>query len=733
MKKVAFYLVIIVVPILFLLSIEGILRLFKYGADLSLFEKSKEFNGYYSINPNVGKRFFSYNNPTSPTNDIFLINKPANSFRVFVLGSSTTAGFPYEKNICFSRILYYKLKEALPEKNIEIVNVAMAAINSYAIADFIDEIIEQKPDAILIYAGHNEYYGTLGVASSDNGGSFRFVKKTHLALVHLRTYQLIQNLIVGINKKLKKKNVDITATLMERAAKDKTILLNSKQYYKGIEQYRKNMSEVLSKIKKNNIPVIISELVSNVKDLSPFQSIETNDLPKASDVYAQAKEELEKGNIEKAKDLFYYAKDLDVIKFRAPEDINKAILELAMEYNVPVLKLKSQFEKYSKYNIIGSELITEHLHPNIKGYYVMADAFFRSIVDNKILSISVIDTSQNIFNISYKKYIAYTQIDSLFGEITIKALKSGWPFKNDGSSNKFIYTYKPASFVDSLALLPVKYDNVTISLSHTEMAKYYISKGDIEKAFYEYLSLTHIYPYYEKYYLEAYDYASKLRNDSLVKLLFLPMPNLDSSFFALLKLSRIYQKEGNYNKAIKYYNKAIKSAKQGDNVIIAWEGLFQIYYSQGKKREALDAASHIKEIDPSYKPTTVMKEDVLVIVDNKVKPMLDNALKLARNGKINEALEILNESLKIQETAFAYQMIGSIMYQKKDTSVLYYLEKAYQLNPMDENTINNIVIVCLMQKKFAKAKEYLEKYKKIANKNNYEILLKSYNQALAKK
>ena len=41
----------------------------------------------------------------------------------------------------------------------------MAAVNSYVLLDFVDEILDVDPDAVLIYAGHNEYLGVFGVAS----------------------------------------------------------------------------------------------------------------------------------------------------------------------------------------------------------------------------------------------------------------------------------------------------------------------------------------------------------------------------------------------------------------------------------------------------------------------------------------------------------------------------------------------------------------------------------------
>ena len=58
----------------------------------------------------------------------------------------------------------------------------MAAINSYTLLDFMDEILEQSPDALLIYTGHNEYYGALGVGSEQSLGNSRWLIHTYLKL-----------------------------------------------------------------------------------------------------------------------------------------------------------------------------------------------------------------------------------------------------------------------------------------------------------------------------------------------------------------------------------------------------------------------------------------------------------------------------------------------------------------------------------------------------------------------
>jgi len=58
-----------------------------------------------------------------------------------------------------------------PEMNIEIINLCLTAVNSYTISDFAKQVSKYEPDAVLIYAGHNEYYGALGIGSTSRLGS----------------------------------------------------------------------------------------------------------------------------------------------------------------------------------------------------------------------------------------------------------------------------------------------------------------------------------------------------------------------------------------------------------------------------------------------------------------------------------------------------------------------------------------------------------------------------------
>ena len=171
-KAAAFLAITLALPFVLLGLLEAGLRVGGYGGDMSAFEVPAALRGAYKVpGENVGRRYFPQERfPPSPPGDAFLVNKPAHSLRIFVLGESSAAGFPYPPNGTFARVLRDALTDVLPHDTVEVVNMGMAATNSYTIVDLAGDVIDQKPDAVIIYGGHNEYYGALGAGSTESLG-----------------------------------------------------------------------------------------------------------------------------------------------------------------------------------------------------------------------------------------------------------------------------------------------------------------------------------------------------------------------------------------------------------------------------------------------------------------------------------------------------------------------------------------------------------------------------------
>ena len=126
-------------------------------------------------------------------------------------------------------------RDSYPDKHIEVINTAMTAINSYTFQDKINEILAEEPDALLIYGGQNEFYGALGIGSKEAFGQIRWIKILHLKLLEFKTYQLVRNMITGLQGLFSdREGIDTaeatTTTLMEVIAADKNIEYNSRLF-----------------------------------------------------------------------------------------------------------------------------------------------------------------------------------------------------------------------------------------------------------------------------------------------------------------------------------------------------------------------------------------------------------------------------------------------------------------------------------------------------------------------
>jgi tetratricopeptide (TPR) repeat protein len=507
-RKRVYWVIIVLVPFFLLGIVEVGLRIFHYGEVIPLFMSiPDESSKYYGINLNIAKRYFTkLSDIPTPRKDLFLKEKPNNGYRIFVLGESTAAGFPYGNNITFPRILNRRLSDAFPNKYIEVVNTALTAINTYTQLDLMDEILEQKPDAILIYTGHNEYYGALGVGSMESVGKYRWIVKASLALQKMRLFQLLRNTLAGLGLYMSgnisnESESDPSSTLMERIVKKKIIPFSSGDYSAGVYQFRENLAEIIRRAQGAGVKVLVSELVSNIHDIEPFESVEDRTYPSAKKVYADAREYEKQGKFDDAKKAYSEAKDLDALRFRAPEEFNTIIHSIAKVYHIPVIPMKAYFESHSRNGMIGAELMYEHVHPNLDGYFIMANAFFESMRENNFIDAQ---WDQNHIKTSdeYRAQWGKTTLDSVYASFMILRLKSRWPFNKAQPPALTLEYFNPVTKIDSLAasvLLGIR----TLEQEHIELAEYYEKRKDLKKAFDEYRALIYTVPFLDLFYEPA--------------------------------------------------------------------------------------------------------------------------------------------------------------------------------------------------------------------------------------
>jgi len=429
-RQFGFKIMAIILPFIILAMIEGILRLFNYGYDTHLFIPSVDNEDLLVMNSDISKKYFTIEkNATIGIHDEFYKEKKQETLRFFVLGASSSIGYPYGHNGAFPRMLKYRLQFDYPESTIEIINLSLTAINSYTLADFAKQVADQQPDGILVYAGHNEYYGTLGIASTSRLGGNPAVIHTMLMAKNLKLVQWLTSVISSFSKS-DQKLADPNLTLMQRMAAGKEVNYQSNMFYNGIKQFDQNMQSMLRIFQEKHIPVFMGTLVSSLGGQKPLG----NDSIANVEFQAGEKARLQ-GDVDNAYQHFLLAKERDNLRFRAPEAINEKIRGYASNFsNVRIVDVQSAFEAASPNKIIGRELILEHVHPNLEGYRLMADAFYHSL---KEILPPVKDTE--VRPVINSNDYPLTSFDTIYGDLSIRILKSLWPF-NEPISKTLVNT-----------------------------------------------------------------------------------------------------------------------------------------------------------------------------------------------------------------------------------------------------------------------------------------------------
>jgi tetratricopeptide (TPR) repeat protein len=602
-KNLFFGLLLILIPVIFFVVIESILRLVNFGFSTQLLMPVENDNRYLTPSKDLGRKYFPQEQ-ISPfvSPDFLLAEKPENSYRIFVFGGSTAAGYPYHFNARFSSILKNLLNKSYPNRFFEVVNFSMTAVNSYTVADLVNRCWEYKPDMLLIYSGHNEFYGALGVGSTESISNSHALIKTYLYLNDYKTFQFLAYIINQFTRLFREHPIEEyteRTTLMERMVKNKKIRYGSNLYQKSLRYFEKNIEEVIRESQSRGVKIVLSTITSNVRDQKPFADDISGKAPAGlwQSLIDKANQNFQQGNIDSAEYYyqkcleidsltasphfgsaqifeerknytksfhhFYVAKDFDALRFRASEDLNQVIIRLSDHYNLPLADTKTDFEQDSPHQTPGNNLFLEHLHPNTSGYYLMAITFYRTLVNYNLLPSDNLKIVPDEFD---SADFGVTTLDEEIGNLRVKVLTSGWPFKNKKIGGLKNIDLSGGTIIQNLA---VKYwkNEISWEEAHVQLAEYYEKNRMWTMAQKEFQALLlatpyNPSPYYRLVYVlsedEKYDKAISVMQDLL---------QFDNNILNYKIIAENYLKKKEPAKALIYLNYALKLDKKDSQIL----------------------------------------------------------------------------------------------------------------------------------------------------------------------
>jgi len=604
----------LLIPLVFFVLLEAGLRVGNYRGNTDLFIPLHETDDRYTItNPNFAARYFFYTTVIpNPPLEPFLTEKPENGYRVFVMGESSAAGYPYGFNGVPGRVVQDALRDILPDRHVEVITVATSAINSYTLYDQVDEILDHQPDAILIYTGHNEFYGALGAGSNESLGSFPAFVRFYLRVQRLKTFLLLRDQITGIAKWIATRTAPADqglSTLMQQVVRDQAITLDSPVYELGKIQFESNMNQILNKFEKAGVPVLLGSLVSNLKDHTPFESVQTDSLPGARDVFDQARQRYDEGDFDTARLAFEQARDLDALKFRATSDFNTIVRTLSDRDGVYYVPVEEHFETIAENGIIGFDLMLEHLHPNDTGYFELAWTFYEVLRD-KLSATGAPDLSAERDKNAYFEAMHLTQLDHFMVRHRLHVLTRSWPFVRE--PRRDIYRdYIFEGFIDSLAF-DVARNNKRWDEAKVELGDYYLMRGELDSMLAEYRGLMRDQPFNDSPFLiAAQQLLDRNRLDEAYPYL-LHAHEISPSAFTYKMLGAIYVDRRDFESGIVFLEESLKLAPSDAQALFNLSGA---YAQSGELEKALDLADELIAINPSFPGAQAWKSQLESILN----------------------------------------------------------------------------------------------------------------------
>lgn len=716
-RKILFKIITISIPVIFLFLVEALLRLSGAGENLDLFiqNPTEGYEDYMIVNPLIGEKYFQKLEYTSPPNDIFLKDKPDGTFRIFVMGSSTVVGFPYGYNLMFSRILHKRLEDLYPGKKIEMVNTAITAINSYTLWEFSREILKYEPDAILFYAGHNEFYGAFGIASNESIGRSLTLTRLHFRLMDLRIYQLLRKFITSFGRKRNSKDGDdVRGTLMKRIAGNKCIPFGSEEYDLSMDRYRQNVGDILEKMKSREIPVFMSELICNLKNTRPFSYVSTGKEDEAWAAYLEGAKFYNEGDFEEALLSLGKARDLDCVRFRASGEMNGIILELADKNEAFFIPMTDYFSSESPHGITGDNLLTEHVHPNIDGSFLMADAFYTAIVSSGILGNP--DSMHIHSSTYYRRNWGYTILDSLLAVHRVNNLKNYWPFVPfDAERPDYREVYHTSSFFDSVAFRVFRDPEQSLQEVRLKLAQAYEQKNRYYEAYREYEAILRTNPYLSINYRDAARMLINLQDLPLALEYFKRSMDYEPTFFSAYRMGEIFLIKSDYENSILSFEEAYGLTDDRNEKI---KCLGRIYIAAVFGNFSEKAESVKQQLQQSGALNMLVLPQKNYVYGNYIpymtRDLVNRALEYRKEDHLKEAADVLVNSLNIYDSHIARRYLGEIFFELGDiTNARKNLENVFDEFRFDPRFLDTMIRLNVESGQPGKAGDLLQELKMV--------------------
>jgi tetratricopeptide (TPR) repeat protein len=450
-KQILFSIVPVFLLALLLVIAEYALRAFVPSLDLPIVrEVSAEGLVWEQVDRGYLEKYFPAGAPMIPDLKSSLMRKEKGKdlFRVFCIGESSMFGTPYEFSATIPALIRKQLRHLCRDKTIEVINLGASAINTNVIADMAPALASFRPDAVLIYTGHNEFYGPDGVGAPWIEKRFPFLTPLKYRVREIRLVRLAQRLLASLRS-----GTPSDRNLMKEVSRGATVEIGSPEADRIFGRFRDNLHRIFRTFSESGIPVVASDISSNLMfppfehtprpssgDLPPLfaaaryreiigrlPALRSADSADAFSDYWLGRAYAALGDTQRGISFLERARDEDLLKFRAPGQINRIIHDVCSEEHIPCIAADSMLRAWSPSGITDGTLFWEHLHPKARGYDLIARLFLGSMGRLGLIPGGKSASGPVLLPFD-RDSLSLTWLDLAYGELSIRNLTGRWPF-----------------------------------------------------------------------------------------------------------------------------------------------------------------------------------------------------------------------------------------------------------------------------------------------------------------
>ena len=414
-RRRVFILITIALPFIALAVVEIALRLFGFGGYPSFIRSVGTLplgEQLCIVEPAASKPYF-FANPTRPgyaEQSSFIMPKPKDTLRIFIIGESAAKGYPQPRNLAMSEFLQTMLGDVLPQKRVEVINLGTTAVASFPLVYQVQDALRYQPDWFVFYVGNNEFFGAYGTASINAAGTMPlWALKLMRAARGLALVQAVESVV--------RAGADENRTLMEQMIGQTFIACDSPLREAAARNLQANLGDMLDQVKAAGVAALVCTTASNESGLAPLGQDDVSNLSGAaqqefnellrqaaacsSAQSAQAVELLGKaallaprsaltqfmlanaqanaGDLVAARKAFLLARDLDTMPWRPISVTEQAIRDTAAARRVLLCDIAFKFRNMSARGATDWELLDDHVHPSLQGQVQAARAMAQDV------------------------------------------------------------------------------------------------------------------------------------------------------------------------------------------------------------------------------------------------------------------------------------------------------------------------------------------------------------------